>query len=387
MSDLLHFINDLIEENDGVVEWAPDGKAFQARLPADLRRGLGLSESLVNISDNIHGNEKNKSVTIPIGYGTKLLDRAIPIALEMGQTAAVYMPYFASRQKPDVDVGDYFSFPNAAFKEKGSHVRDLDYWLWSFEVTADAHERYGEIHHTCISKNGVECPDLPALIQDQASSWKPLPFKSWHLSPNRLDTLFVAACDRTLRRIQENLSDFKLTVARHHARDIKRIEIYFNALRREIADELKRGNLKEGALAIRKENIHRLWAEESAKLAALKDKYRVRLAIRPMALLLARLPVSRHELLIKRRKSERRISLVYNRLSRAFDPMRCEACGVDTYSPGFCDDSLHLLCASCFSVFARQKECPRCGGKVPPSGLSEVLGRHGIQAYGESENE
>ena len=388
MSNLLQFANNLIEESDGVVEWEAGEKTCKALLPGEVQRRLGLSESLVSLTDNTRtgGNgEDDASDMVPIGYGTEFLERAIPMALEMGKTAALRMPYLVSRKKSDKDAGDYFSFPNSAFKEKGSHESTLDYWLWSFEVAADADERHEAVHHTCVSTDGVDCPLLPELILGQASHWEPLTVKPMEFSQKRLNALFITACDRTLWRVRESLSGFKDKVLRHHVRDIQRIETYFEDLKGEMADEIKRRNLKGADLEIRREKIQALSGEKSAKLAALEDKYRVRLTIRPLTLLLARLPVRRHDLLIKRRKGERRISVVYNLLSREFDPMACEACGMDTYSLGFCDDALHLLCPSCLAVFANRKKCPRCSGKRPPGGMSDVLRHQGIKAYGEKE--
>ena len=387
MSDLLQFAYDLIEEADGVVEWVSGQDRFQALLPDDVRSRLGISGSLVDIHDNTFNALRGESDNIPIGYGTELLERAIPVALEMGRTAAVRMPYIASRKKSRKDVDDYFSFTNAAFKEKETHDGSLDYWLWSFEAAADADERHEAIHHTCISENGVDCPVLPELILDQGPGWEPLMLEPHAVSKEDLDALFVAACDRTLLRVNESLSGFKSTVLRHHARDIQRIKTYFDDLKREMLDEIKRRNLRGEQLNIRKEKIQRLIEEKSAKLAALNDKYRVRLTVRPLALLLARLPVRYHELLIKRRKGERRISLVYNLFSREFEAMACEACGADTHSLGFCDNALHLLCPSCLSGFEQRKKCPRCRRKRPASGLGGVLRNRGMKPYGESYHE
>jgi hypothetical protein len=82
---------------------------------------------------------------------------------------------------------------------------------------------------------------------------------------------------------------------------------------------------------------------------------------------------------VKRRKKERRISVIYNLLSKDFDPMACEACGTETYSPGFCDHSLHLLCPACLASFAHKKTCPRCCGRKPPQTVQRVLKELGIQ--------
>jgi len=382
MNSLLEFASNLIEEIDGAVEWSDTENSFQALLPDDVQHRLGLPESLVTISDGICGTEEPGS--IPIGFGTELLERAIPMALEIGRTASVRMPPLSSRKQPELDPVRYFSFPNATFKEKGDHESWLDYWVWSFDVAAEADERREEVHHICVSSSGTGCPKLPELILYQASDWEPLKAKASEFTDKKLDTLFIVACDRVLQQVDESLAEFKETVTRHHVRDIHRIETYFQDLSNEMEEEIRRRQLKGADLEIRREKINQLASEKSRKLSALKDKYKLRLTFRPLALLLARLPVRRFDLLVKRRKRQRRLNLVYNLLSRGFDPMACEACGADTYTLGFCDEALHVLCAACLSMYTNRKKCPRCQGKRPPSKIEGVLRRLGIEEGGQS---
>jgi hypothetical protein len=371
MNSLLEFTSTLIEENDGAVEFSDSKNSFQAILPEDVRHRLGLSESLVTISDGACAAEDPP--IIPIGFGTELLERAIPLALEIGRTASVRMPALSSRKQPDLNPGRHFSFPNATFKEKGDHESWLDYWLWSFNVAAEADERREEMHHLCVSSSGAGCPELPELIFQQASDWEPLMVAASEFSNEKLETLFMVACDRALRQVDESIAEFKETITRHHVRDIRRIETYFRDLSSEMEQEIRRRQLQGADLEIRREKINQLAGEKSRKLSGLKDKYKLRLTLRPLALLLARLPVRRCDLLVKRRKEQRRLSLVYNLLSKGFDPMACEACGAGTYTIGFCDDALHVLCPACLSIYTHRKKCPRCRGKRPPLKIDGVL--------------
>jgi hypothetical protein len=376
MNSLLEFSSNLIEESDGAVEWSDSKNSFQAILPEDVRHRLGLAESLVTISDGTCTAEEPGS--IPIGFGTELLERAIPLAVEIGRTASVRMPALSSRKQSGLNPRRYFSFPNATFKEKGDHESWLDYWLWSFDVAAEADERREEVHHICVSSSGVGCPELPELILHQASAWEPLQVKASEFSDGKLETLFMVACDRAFRQVDESITEFKETITRHHVRDIRRIETYFQDLSSEMEQEIRRRQLKGADLEIRREKINQLASEKSRKLSALKDKYKLRLTLRPLALLLARLPVRRCDLLVKRRKGQRRLNLVYNLLSRRFDPIACEACGADTYTIGFCDDALHVLCPACMSIYTNRKKCPHCRGKHPPLKIDGVLRGLGI---------
>lgn len=145
MNDILSFASTLIEESGGAVEWNPSENRFQALLPDHACSRLGLQEALVTISDTVNAGEEQGSVSI--GFGTELLDRAILMARELGNTASVRMPALSIRKQTEPDPAESFGFPNATFEVKGTHDSWLDYWVWSFEVAADADERHEAVHH------------------------------------------------------------------------------------------------------------------------------------------------------------------------------------------------------------------------------------------------
>jgi hypothetical protein len=377
MNDILQFTSTLIKESGGAVDWNRAENSFEALLPDHARRQLGLPDSLVTISGTIDTDEGTAS--IPIGFGTELLDRAIRMARDLGCTASVRMPALSGRKQSEPNPSDSFGFPNSTYQVTGSHDSWMDYWVWSFEVTADADERSEKVHHICISSLGAGCLELPELIFQRAIEWQPIEVKESEIQNQALENLFIAACDRLLRHSEEQLSEFKETITRHHVRDIRRIETYFQDLKSEMETEIEKRQLQGTELKIRREKIRQIEEEKTRKLAALNDKYKLRLTIHPVALLLARIPVKRCELLVKRRKGKRRISLVYNLLSKKFDPLTCEACGRDTYTLGFCDQSLHVLCESCQTLTLSKKTCPACRGNRPPSRVETVLKRLGIE--------
>jgi hypothetical protein len=380
MNNILPFAGRLIEESGGDVEWHPSGNYFQALLPDDACQRLGLPQPLVTISDT--ANAEEEPGRIPIGFGTELLDRAIIMAMDLGRAAAVRMPALSVRKQSEPDIAGAFAFPNSTFQVKGNHESWIDYWRWSFEVAADADERNETVQLICLSSLGVNCPHLPKLIFEQALDWEPLTIKESEIKNSTLENLFLIACDRVIRQSDEHLTEFKETLTRHHIRDIHRIETYFQTLSNEMEAEIHKRQLQGTELDIRKEKIRQLEAEKIRKLNALKDKYRLHLTITPSALLLARISVRRFDLLVKRRKGERRISVVYNLLSKTFDAMACESCGRDTYSLGFCDEGLHILCATCLTRFTDEKTCPGCRGNRPPSNVARVLRRLGIEKSG-----
>lgn len=379
MSAPSDFIKDLVIENGGDVESNPENGQLQILVPEFLRDRLGLPDQMVTVSEA--GPDGEHPEVVPLGYGAELLEKAILTALDTGRTAAVRMPDPPSRKRVGDILDRQLAFPNATYKLVAEQGSSCDYWLWTFGIIAEADERQETTCHVCISANGAACASLPELLHQQAGGWTELQVRPSEYPRDSIDIAFVAAVDAVLRRLDQELFDFRATVRRHHTRDAKRISDYFEDLRQEMALEIQRRHLKGQELEIRKEKQVAITKEEASKLAALEEKYRLRLAIEPRALLLARLPVTRCDLIVKRRKGERRISAAFNLLTKHMDPLVCEACGAGTLHPGFCDTKLHLLCEKCLSHSGGRGMplCPACKGEAPPTGVALVLKRRGIK--------
>ncbi len=382
MSTPLRFVNRLIEETGGDVEWHPAADGFQALLPEEVRQELELPDQLVTIRDGTDADEEQR--TFPVGFGTELLERATKMAMERGRTAAVRMPPVATKKQVSSDLPRHYDALNATFQTEGVQESWRDYWIWSLATVAEADERREGQYRVCVSSDRVECPGLVHLILGQALDPVDLPPEADDRLGKELGALYLVAVDRALRRLRQELPEFAQGVARRHGRDIRSIKAYFEDLRREMEEEIQRHSLEGEALQIRREKQAQLSSEESRKLSVLEEKYRLRVTIRPWALLLARMPVKHCDLLVKRRKGERRISVVHNLLSKRFEPLACEACGADTYELGFCDHKLHLLCRTCLSGCGGRglRDCPRCSGRRPPSSTAEVIERLDLEDKG-----
>jgi hypothetical protein len=379
MSVLSRFIVDVVIENGGDAEQDAATGQLQVIVPEVLRDRLSLPDQWAVVSeDNPSGDE---SEHVPLGYGAELLERAVSLALDTGRTAAVRMPEPPSRKRVGDILDRQLTFLNTTYKLLAEQKSWCDYWLWTFNVIAEADERHEMSCHVCISAGGAVCASLPELLHERAGDWSELNLLASERKGEDVEASYVAAVGAAISTTERDLADFRTAVKRHHARDAKRIGDYFEELREEMELEIRRRDLKGDKLQIRREKQVALREEESAKLAALKEKYRIRLAFEPRALLLARLPVTRCDLLIKRRKGERRISANYNLLSKRMDPLVCEGCGASTVRPGFCDSKRHLLCEDCLSRSGGRgmPECPGCKGKGPPTSAEMMLKHRGIR--------
>ncbi len=180
-------------------------------------------------------------------------------------------------------------------------------------------------------------------------------------------------------RVQLEIAPFLRTMRRRLDRDRNRIHEYHNDLYVVAQKKLAAtaGISGEKAAGGRKREMLRLAAierEYSAKLDDLRRNYALRINIEWAQGLELFVPVQRFEVLIKRRKGERRMRIDWHPKVRLMEPPPSDwGLGLER-SRLVCDDSLHVTdadgqsaCRSCGRAFCRAchpTACPRCGQAI-----------------------
>jgi len=199
-------------------------------------------------------------------------------------------------------------------------------------------------------------PQRPALLE------------SW--SQGRLDRLFRAALPGRIRR---HLSQFLTGLERRLDRDSARLFDYYDGLRKESSKKTRKqqsGQDVETRAALEQSRIAAIDREYNAKVQDLEQKYALKIDIQPSQTLAVTMPVRRFELIVKRRKKERRLLLDWNPLMRKLERPMCEYTYEDASSYVVCDDALHIIspeshsaCKACGRAYCRachRSRCPRC---------------------------
>lgn len=168
-------------------------------------------------------------------------------------------------------------------------------------------------------------------------------------------------------RVESQLSPFLAGMQRRLERDLARVHDYYNDLRTESLVRLQKQPSETARERLRVEATTR---EYQAKVADLRQKYALRVEVEWSQTLEVVMPVQRIELLIKRRKGERRVELDWNPLARKLDAPPCEWGYTPETTRVVCDDALHLVslrahgpCASCDKAYCRAchpLQCPKC---------------------------
>jgi hypothetical protein len=178
----------------------------------------------------------------------------------------------------------------------------------------------------------------------------PDPFEKWELQPN-VDALEVAASYEVAvaaaqRRVPSLAGSFLSRMDVRLQRDRKRLTEYYHALRREATQKRERAR---SPLAVEQSHAadRAVEFELRRKLAELRERYAIDATLHPLVVIRTELPALQVHLVVHRKLARREHVVYWNSLTKAFDPIRCAACGRGSFSLAFTNDHVEALCAGC----------------------------------------
>jgi hypothetical protein len=177
-------------------------------------------------------------------------------------------------------------------------------------------------------------------------------------------------------------------MARRQDRDLARLHGYYGDLRREALERLARlsrpdelGEKQQALAARERQRLEAVGREYRAKVGDLTQKYAVKVTLEWVQTLELLAPVERFDVLVRRRKGERRIALDWSPLAKRLEQAPCEYSFTWERSRFVCDEALHLVsqaahgpCTGCGKPYCRAchaSKCPKCGHE--PGGAERSL--------------
>jgi hypothetical protein len=135
---------------------------------------------------------------------------------------------------------------------------------------------------------------------------------------------------------------------RRQSRDLERLYQYHNDLRRETLERLQKlpatGSEKQQADRTREQQrLQAIAREHQAKVDDLQQKYAMKVEIEWIQTLELVMPVQRFNILIRRRKGERKLELDWNPLARKLEQAPCEISYTWERPREVLDDTLQLV--------------------------------------------
>ena len=366
---LKDFVADLLTKEGAVVE--PSGsQGIEFMAPSTLQQALKVPEF-----GRLWFGEDSPADAERVTFESDWLERFRLLLGERGRTYRIALhqqPPLVSN--PERMVEHSVALQNAVHRLVGVTAAWTRYLLMSFRYTALSDDKRDGIVHLAVNLMNSSTPDdfIPgfmAALSEMDSNGPSIPAgarlpDSW--SRDRVNKLVRTALPA---RVASSVQPFLRGTRRRLERDLDRLFDYYNRLWEESLRRLT----KQGAEVERDgSRLGAIGREYRAKVADLEKNYALKVEVEHVQTLELIIAVRRFELLIKRRKKERRIYLDWNPIARRLDPLPCEYCFTGEGSRMVCDEALHLVsfpahgpCQNCEKAYCRAcypLKCPKCAG-------------------------
>jgi hypothetical protein len=372
---LRELVAGVIAQSGGVVEPAGTlGLDFVA--PEPVQRSLLLPEfgRLSFGPDSVSGAER-------VSFESDWIERLEALMGDRGKLGrAVVQVDVPHLSNPSRILEHGFVLNNAVYRLIDTAPVSTLYLLLAFRYTAVSDEKRTGIVELLLNLGTGSTPfDFIAQIREAVYQCGTLhPDDAARFSGSlsaRWSSDSIAKAIRTALagEISRDLSPFVAGMRRRLSRDHTRLIDYHEGLRQE---SLKRARKKGGDIEREKARVDAISLEYRAKVADLCQKYALTIDVKLLQAVEIIMPVRRFNLVIKRRKAERGLSLDWNPLARKLEPPPCEYSF--TADPGrlVCDRASHIVslpglapCAGCAKEFCRvcsPNSCPKCGRPLSP---------------------
>ena len=358
----------VLEHEGALVDYfEPEG--LEAMLPSELQQSL-RSPEMMRLGFGAEAPPNSQRASLESDW----LERIGSLLTVRGKQ----LHFVADTTLPELTAVDRMlehslELPNAVYRFLGVTPAFTRYLLFVFRYTAISDEkREGVIRLGVNTANGSMIDAFVnelwhAVVSDDLPATTDEPFDS-QLPPQWDAVKQHALLKRALPdRVRTQLQPFLNGMQRRLDRDLERVLEYYDGMRQEAFRKLKKKNADSAREQLRLDSAER---EYQAKVSDLKQKYDLRVTLELSQTLELICPVQRLELLIKRRKGERKMPLDWNPLVRALEPLPCEWSATADKGRMICDDKLHCVslpghapCENCNKEYCRAchpMRCPKC---------------------------
>jgi hypothetical protein len=335
--ELLSFSAQVLERHGGLVEQRDE--YLLSLLPGPLARSLDLPEEV-----RVGGEG------FPLLYGSPVLDKLIHLATRevpvvYGQVEVSYLKKEGFEKLMEQDL----RFQDGQIRMLNRADARTTYLLLSAHYVALSDERKeGLVRMGAHEASGALIPELEESLMNFPVQY----FESGHIPPHfpvRLEKTISSALHGARVQAEAQLAEFFSSMQRRLRRDVSNTREYYEALKREMEENLKNPNLSEGQRQERTAKIQALPRELESKIVDLEHKYRVQVTLTACAAIRILVPVVQVGVLLRYRKFQREMQVIWNPLTRRLDPLVCEECQktMEVLTPRNKGPRVFLLCPSC----------------------------------------
>ena len=346
--ELEEFAYRFLENQGAVLE--RNERGFEVLMPENLSEVLGTSEH-ININT---GSDPETEGTYYINYSSSLLEKMVDAVCcgDVPLLACQLQFDYLKREGFDRLIKEQFFFSKSVGKTENRAKIKTAYIFLTCRYTAQSDEqKQGVVSLVFNLETGAYVPRMAELLSASGTNFIPLQKPVW--KDGQLEMVMKCIKEQSKGILMEELNSFYETMTRRFKRDVANLEEYYHALGKEMKKNLERHRLSKELIKERREKIGLLPDELERKRDDLFKKYSIKVNVEPCAVMLINTPAVKVLYNVFIRKTRKNVSLIYNPVTKALDPLVCQGCGKSITNIYFCDH-LHLLCSRC------SKRCPLC---------------------------
>lgn len=365
---LQKFVRELFELNNAVVE-TPQDDVLEVLLPSDIYKNIPFNEYEKFYFDGERAGDSGKLIS----FHTDVFDSFYQMLGGKGYAGLVELSKeYLKSSGFEQAIEERLVFTNGIFRFQKGEEKKISYLFVNFLYTAVSDDKKEGIVQQAVNEYtmaGIDWPCPLSKIETESHPEKRIMTHSVKESLQRA-SLIVQNKTRGL------LVDFEKKLNHYLNRDIQRLNDYYGTIETEIRKKIVKKNLTGTEKEKELSRIKATRNELSRKIRDQKDRYRMRIELRPINVLRATATVVVLSLTLHRKNQTREVSFVWNPFLKQVEPPGCESCFTPCTVFSFCDDRVHIICRNCATCrccgklncrVCSKKKCGRCGKN--PAGI------------------
>jgi hypothetical protein len=343
---LERFIERFFEANGAAVEKHPG--RLDALLPEHLAVRLKLPEYL-QLKTGADVEEK-----LAVHYGSPLLEKIVDAACDTVPLVDCRLDFdYIKRQRFEKLIQEQFIFYNSVGQVKSAAEVKTEYLVLTCRYLAQSDEqKEGLVTLVFNLETGASLSGMEKMF-DRVRKTFEKNSGSTFLDTEKVKKVLIWVQRQAGPILGRELEPFQNSMNRRFQRDVANLEEYYEALKQEMQESLRRPGISDQLIADRKAKIDLIPDELERKKADLFKKYSIKVKLG----LCGTMRIRTHAALIlyqtRLGRKQKQLSMIYNPVTKSMEPLVCEGCGESIFSIRFCD-RLHVLCPEC------SRKCPAC---------------------------
>jgi hypothetical protein len=349
-SPIRAFTRDLLVNAGALV--ATSGSGLDVVADATLSARLGLTEfQPLTFTPDADG----PADALLVDYDSPVFDKLGRLVDALGRVTFVDGPAVVLKSiDPVAELARALTLQNGVLRGTTMTTADVVYFRFTFEYSLLADERAGGLAHVWVNPATRSVPSMASWSEssdqnDLGDTSPPL------ASDGTLGLPWPLAGATATAALAPTVTAFLDGLRRRRDRDVRRLREYYIEIDHAIRRKLE--GARPNAEVWRRE-IDRLDATARsyrAQLVDVADRYRVRLHLKPVAVLACRLPTQRVTARLMRRHTMTDAAFSWNPVDGRIESRCCDGCNTPVATAWLCDDRVHILCESCL------RPCGQCG--------------------------